>query len=130
MGGAMLSKSLIQYSVEWGCVLSLLFDLRPNYGGGFEDNGNLLQRVPCMPCYTQCPHPCSRPPRSSLLLETPRHSWACLGQVCLCPPRVGPQSCVSSGGSIVRIMVTSSKRAYAIPMSAAPRAPVPVAVHC
>ena len=38
MGGAMLSKSLIQFSVDgWGCVPSLLFDLRPNYGGGNED---------------------------------------------------------------------------------------------
>ena len=43
MGGAMLSKSLIQFSVGgWGCVLSLLFDLRPNYGGGNKDNGDLL----------------------------------------------------------------------------------------
>ena len=43
MGGAMLSKSLIQFSVDgWGCVLSLLFDLRPNYGGGYKDNGGLL----------------------------------------------------------------------------------------
>ena len=41
-----------------------------------------------------------------------------------------PQSCVSSGGSMVGLMVTSSKRAYAIPRSAAPRAPVPEAVHC
>jgi len=24
-----------------------LFDLRPNYGGGKEDNGDLLQKVPC-----------------------------------------------------------------------------------
>ena len=38
MGRAMLSKSLIQFSVDgWGCVPSLLFDLRPNYGGGHED---------------------------------------------------------------------------------------------
>ena len=44
---AMLSKSLIQFSVDgWGCVPSLLFDLRPNYGGGNEDNGGLLQKVP------------------------------------------------------------------------------------
>ena len=29
----MLSKSLIPFSVDgWGCVPSLLFDLRPNYG--------------------------------------------------------------------------------------------------
>ena len=42
MGGAMLSKSSIQFSVDgWGSVPSLLFDLRPNYGGGNEDNGNL-----------------------------------------------------------------------------------------
>ena len=35
MGEAMLSKSLIQFSVdEWGCVVSLLFDLRPTSGGG------------------------------------------------------------------------------------------------
>ena len=42
-----------------------------------------------------------------------------------------PQSWVSKfwwlyGG----LMVTSSKRAYAIPRSAAPRAPAPAAVHC
>ena len=24
----------------------MLFDLRPNYGGGNQDNGNLLQNVP------------------------------------------------------------------------------------
>ena len=37
---AMLSKSFIQFSVNGqGCVLSLLFDLRPNDGGGNEDNG-------------------------------------------------------------------------------------------
>ena len=41
-----------------------------------------------------------------------------------------PQSCVSSGHSKVGLMATSSKRAYATPKSAAPRAPAPVAVHC
>ena len=35
MDKAMLSKSLIQFSVDgWDCVPSLLFDLRPDYGGG------------------------------------------------------------------------------------------------
>ena len=59
----MLSKSLIQFSFDgWGYVPSLLFDLRPNYGGGNEDNGDLLQKIPCMYCYTQCPQPCSRQP--------------------------------------------------------------------
>ena len=56
VGGAMLIKSLIQFSVDGqGSVPSLLFDLRPNYGGGNEDNGDLLQKLPCMHCYTQCP---------------------------------------------------------------------------
>ena len=41
-----------------------------------------------------------------------------------------PESCVSSGSSMVGLMATSSKRAYAIPKSASPRAPVPEAVHC
>ena len=56
MGQAMLNKSLIQFSVEGrGFVSSLLFDLRPNYGGGNEDNVDLLQKVPCTHCSTQGP---------------------------------------------------------------------------
>ena len=48
----MLSISLIQFSVDGqGCV-PLLFDLKPNYGGGNEDNGDLLQKVPCISCCT------------------------------------------------------------------------------
>ena len=39
----MLSKSSVQFSVDgWGCVPSLLFDLRPNDGGGNEGNDDLL----------------------------------------------------------------------------------------
>ena len=45
MGGA--SKALIHFSADGlGCGPSLLFDLRPNGGGGDEDNGGLLQKVP------------------------------------------------------------------------------------
>ena len=40
------------------------------------------------------------------------------------------QSYVSSGGSMVGLMATSSNRAYAIPKSAACRDPAPVAVRC
>ena len=75
MGGVMFNKSLIQLSIEgWGCVPSLLFDLSPNYGGGDEDNGKLLQKVSCMPCCTQRPHPeaCHRWPTPQP--ETPGHS--------------------------------------------------------
>ena len=39
-----------------------------------------------------------------------------------------PQSCVSFGGSMVGLMVTSSKRAYVTPSSAAPRASAPAVV--
>ena len=39
----MLSKSLIQFSVDGrGCVPSLLFELKPYYGGGDEGHGDLL----------------------------------------------------------------------------------------
>ena len=73
MGGAMLSKSLIQFSVDGQhCVPSLLFDPRPNYGGGDEDDGDLLQKVSCTQCCTQRPRPCSRPP---LTHTSARDSW-------------------------------------------------------
>ena len=41
-----------------------------------------------------------------------------------------PQSCVSSGDSMLGLMETSSKRVYAIPRSTAPRAPALAAGHC
>ena len=112
-----------------------------------EDNGDLLQKVPCTHCYTQCPQPWSRPPPAhasagdswtltgnlcqsllgSLLLSP--GSWCTQGSVYALQESVS-QSCVNSGGSMVGLMVTSSKRAYAIPRSTALRAPVPAAVHC
>ena len=106
MGRAMLSKSLILFSIDgWGCVPSLLFDLRPNYGGCTEGNGYLLQKGPCTHCGTQCPLPCSRPPPTR---ASARDAWTlteksgsvCCGATasfswvlvhtgfCLCPPRV------------------------------------------
>ena len=81
------------------------------------------------------------------LMETPGHSQASLGQflmgslllfpgswcaqgsVCALQEFVS-QSWVGAGDSMVGLMVTSSKRAYAIPRSTAPRTPVPAAVHC
>ena len=77
MGRAVLSKSLIQFSVDgWGCVPSLFFDLRPNYGGGNEDNGELLQKVLCIHRHTQCPRPC-RPPSTHSSI---RDSWTHIGK--------------------------------------------------
>ena len=143
MNTAMLSKSLQLFSVDgWGCVPSLLFDLRPNYGGGKEDNVELLQKVPCRHCYTQCPQPCSRPPPTHTstrdswtcaslsqfpvgsLLPSPE-SWCTQGSVCALQESVSPVLCKFwwlYGG----LVVTTSKRAYAIPKSTAPRVPAAI----
>ena len=148
MGGAMLSKSLVQFSVDGrGCVPSLLFDLRPDYGGGNEDNGTFLQKVLCMHCCTHCPQSCSRPlpahasmgdswtlmgksesvscgvtaPFSSVLV--------CTGFVCALLESVSPVLCKFLwfyGG----VTVTISKKPYATPRSAAPKAPAPTAGRC
>ena len=136
MGGAMLSKSLIQFSVDrLGCVPSLLFDLSN------EDNCDLLQKVQCSP------RPSSRPllthasTRDSWTLTgksgsvscgiTTPFSWVWFAQgfVCAFQESVSPVLCMFwwlYGG----LVVTSPKRVYAIPRSAAPRAPVPAAGHC
>ena len=105
MGRAMLSKSFIQFSVDgWGCVPFLLFNLMPNYVGGNEDNGDLLQKVLCMHCYTQCSERYTRPPPTH---ASTGDSWTLMGKsgsvscgviapfswvlvhtrFCLCPPR-------------------------------------------
>ena len=73
--------------------------------------------------------------------ETPGHSLASLGQsvlgslllssgsccirFCCALQESTSQSCVSSGSSVVGLMVTSSKRAYATPKAAAPE-PLPL----
>ena len=76
-------------------------------------------------------------------LDTHRQGWVSLlwghcsfllgpgaqGPVCALPESVS-QSHVSSGGSVVGLILASSKGAYAIPRSTAPRAPAPVAEHC
>ena len=78
-------------------------------------------------------------------LETPGHSWASLGQFLVGSLLLSPgsqctqgficalqdsvfQSCITSGGSLVGLIATSSKRAYAISRSIALGAPV--AGHC
>ena len=93
------------------------------------------------------PNPSAGHPQLTPLSETPGHSQASLGQSLLGTLLLSPiswctqgsvcarqesisQSCVSSSSSLVGLMATSSKRAYAIPKSAAPRAPAPAADHC
>ena len=60
----------------------------------------------------------------SLLLSP--GSWCTQGFVCALQESVS----LSSGCPMVGLMVTSSRRAYAIPRSTAPRAPASAASHC
>ena len=138
MGMATHSKSLIQFSVSGqGCVPSLLFGLRPNHDGGNEDKGELHTAV------LSAANPAAGHHRPMRPLETPGHSLAVLCQSLLGSQLLSPgswctqgfvcalqESCVSSGGSTLGLMATSSKRAYAIPRSTASRALAPSAVHC
>ena len=91
------------------------------------------------------PQPCSRP---LLTYASAVDSWASLGpslvggncsfllgpgahKVLFVPSKsLFPQSYVSSGSSMVGLMVTFSKKAYAIPRSTAPKTSSPAAVHC
>ena len=62
MGRAMFSKSLNQFSMDgWGCVPSLLFDLRPNEGLNVEVTKIMATSFKRPHAHTQCPQPCSRP---------------------------------------------------------------------
>ena len=95
----MLSKSLIQFSVDGqGCVPSWLFDLRPDYGGGSEDNGTSFKKS----------YGCTAAPSAPTFLDSAGDSSTLMGKFgsvsfvitapffwvlvcirfCLCPPRV------------------------------------------
>jgi len=146
--------SLIQFSVDGrGFVPFLLFDLRPNYG---RHNGTfwrwwVLQNVPCTHCCMQYPQTCSRPlpthasagdswtltGKSGSIFSgvTAPFFWVLVHTRVLCTLQESvSQFWVSSSGSMVGSMTTSSKRVYAINLvyarSTAPKAPAPAAVHC
>ena len=148
MGRAMLSKSLTQFSVDGqSCVSSLLFDLRPNYGGGNENNRDLLVKVPCMHCWTHHPNPAAGQHQPTPPPETPGHSWARLGQPLVGSVFLFPGSWCTQGfvcalqESVSQVLCKFwglcggvngdlLHNAYAIPVFAAPRAPVHAAGHC
>ena len=78
--------------------------LGPNYGRGYEDNGDLPQKIPCMDCHSPCPQSCRRPPPTYAFTRdswTPTGksgtvscgvtvplSWVLVSKVLWCPPRV------------------------------------------
>ena len=144
MGSTMLRKISIQFSVDgWDCVPSLLFYLRPNYGGGNEDNVKMSHAANTV---LSAPNPAAGHLLPTPLLETPGHSWARLSQsllwsllltpgswstkgfVCAFQESVSPVLCKFwwlYGG----LTATSFKGSYAIPRSTAHRAPARAAVH-
>ena len=114
MGGAMLSKSLIHFSLKGrGCVPSWLFDLRPNYGGSNEDNGDLFQNSHASNATLSAPNPASGlhhfmplPHGQVWVSVLWGHYSFLLGpgahKVLFVPSQsLFPQSCVSSGSSMV-----------------------------
>ena len=118
----MFSKSLIQFSIDGrGYVPSLFLYLRPNYGGGDEDNGTSFSRSRACTAALSAPNPAAAHHQQTPLPETPGHSpaslgqsleeslllspgsWCAQGSVCALQESVS-QSCVSSGGSMVGLI--------------------------
>ena len=149
MGRAMLSKSLIQFSVDGrSYVPSLLFDLRPNMVEVMKIMATSLKRSHECTATLSVSNPAAGHRRPTPPPETPGHLQASLGQsfvgsllltpgswytqgfVCALQESVFPQSWVSSGSSMVGLLATPFKKTYTIPRSVAPRAPAPVADHC
>ena len=138
----MLSKSLIQFSVDgWSCVPSLLLAWSQTMVEVMKIMVTSIKR-PHACTATVCPNPAAGHHRPTPSPETPGHPQASLGQTpvgslflspgswctrfcCMLQESIS-QSYVSSGSSMVGLMVTSSKRTYAISI---PRAPVPAAEH-
>ena len=77
----MLPKPLIKFSVDgWSLVPSLLFDLRPDYGGGDEDNGTSFKMSDADTAALSGPNPAAGHRGPTPLPETPGHSQVNLGQ--------------------------------------------------
>ena len=148
MGRAMLSKSLIQFSVDsWSCVPSLLFTWDQTMVEVMKIMATSFERSHACNAILSTPNPAPGHHRPMPPPETPGQFRANLGQslvgslllsprsscaqafVCALQESIS-QSCVSSGTSMVGLMATSSKTAYAIPKSAVPRAPASAAAHC
>ena len=144
--GGMLSKSLIQLYVDWwGCVPCYLtwdetmMEVMKIMAASFK-------RSHAWTVALSGPDPAASHRQPTFLQETHGHSRASLGQSLMWSLLLSPgswcaqgficafqecvlQSYVSSGSSMVGLMVTFSTRAYAIRRSLALRAPSPAAGH-
>ena len=119
MGGAILSKSLVQFSVDgWSCVPFLLFTWGQTVVQVMKIMATSFKRSHAVTASLSAPDPAAGHRRPTPPLETPGHSRASLGQSLvwslLLSPGSGahkalfvpsqclfPQSCVSPGGPMV-----------------------------
>ena len=148
MGGAMLSKSLIQFSVDgWHCVPSLLFTRGQIMVEVMKITATSFKRSHACTAALSNPNPVAGHGQPTSPPETLGHSWTSLGQsvvgslllspgswctqafVCALQESVSPVLCKFwqlYGGVNDELL----KRAYAIPRSTASRAPAPAADYC
>ena len=81
MGGAMLGKSLIQFSVDgWSCVPSLLFTWGQTIVEVMKVMGTSLKRSHACTATLSAPNPAAGHHQPTLLPETPGHPKASPGQ--------------------------------------------------
>ena len=124
MGRAILSKSLIQFSVDvWGCVPSLLFDLGQTMVEVMKIMATSFKRSQHALLHSLSPtlqQATANPRLHQRFLDTHRQVWVSLlwghcsflrgpgGHKVLFVPAKSlfPQPCVSSGSSMVELMVT------------------------
>ena len=143
----MLSKCLIQFSVDgWSCVPSLLFTWGQTMVEVIKIIVTSFKRYHTGTAAFSAPYIAPghcQPTLCRRLLDTPGqvrvsllwgHCSFLLGPsahnvLFITTKSLFPQSCVHSGSSVVELMATSSKRAYATPWSTAPRPPSPEADH-
>ena len=126
MGGILVSKSLIQFSVDGrSCVPFLLFTWGQTLLEVMQIMVISFKRSHECTATLSAPSPAAGHHQAMPLLETPRHSQASLGQTsvaslflspgswctrfCLCLRRVYFPACVSFGSSMVGLMATFSK---------------------
>ena len=151
----MLSKSLIQFSVDgWSCIPSVLFTWGQNMVEVMKIMATSFKSSHTCIATLSAPNPTAGHHRPRSLLETPGHSranlgqshvgslllspgsWCTQGSVCALQEFVSPvlckfwQLCGGVNGDLLQEGLCYTQVSCTQPMSAAPRAPAPVAVHC
>ena len=103
MGRAMLSKSLIQFSVDgWGCVLFLLFPWGQTMVEVMKVMVTSFKRSHARTATLSAPNPAAGHHQPTSPLETPGHSQASLGQSLVGSLLLSPGSWCTQGSVCAR----------------------------